>query len=109
MNKTIQHVVATTLVLAGAAVAAFAVFTWSGLYNFAADDPHTTLVRSTLETLRERSIETRAAKLTVPDLSDPARVVQGAGNYSAMCAGCHLTLAYSAANSATGSIPSRPI
>src|SRR3546814_7101354 len=28
--------------------------------------------------------------LKVPDLDDQGRIVQGAGNYDAMCTGCHL-------------------
>ncbi len=85
-GKTTGFVVAL-VVLALAAGA----FVWSGLYNIGADDPHYRATHAILETLRERSIETRAGKLDVPDLSDPARITQGAGNYSAMCTGCHLS------------------
>jgi mono/diheme cytochrome c family protein len=80
------------LAVAGLGVAAAAVVAgavWSGVYNVAADDPHTGPVHAALETLRERSIEVRAADLAPPDLADPARIRQGAGNYAAMCAGCH--------------------
>ncbi|MEZ5463004.1 cytochrome c [Dokdonella sp.] len=66
------------------------IFIWSGVYNIGADDPHMRATHMLLETLRERSIESRASKLTVPDLSDPAKALQGAGNYNAMCVGCHL-------------------
>ena len=71
------------------AVLAVAGFIWSGLYNIGADDPHTGPVYSALETLRERSIAVRANELQVPNLDDQARIVQGAGTYAAMCAGCH--------------------
>ena len=77
-------------VLSGLAVAALSGFVWSGIYNIGADDPHTQPVRAVLETLRERSIEARASDVVVPDLDDAALVRQGAGNYDAMCAGCHL-------------------
>jgi mono/diheme cytochrome c family protein len=83
----------TLIVLVGLsfiAVLAMAGFVWSGLYNIGADDPHTGPVYSALETLRERSIKVRAKELQVPNLEDPARIVQGSGNYAAMCAGCHL-------------------
>jgi mono/diheme cytochrome c family protein len=79
-------VFATLVVLAVVASA----FVWSGIYNIGADDPHMRATYAVLETLRDRSIEVRADHLTVPDLSDPARATQGAGNYDAMCAGCHL-------------------
>ena len=63
-----------------------------GVYNVAADDPHSCPVYALLETARERSIEVRAAKLQVPtNLDDPERIRQGAGNYNAMCVTCHLS------------------
>lgn len=66
-------------------------FIWSGTYNVAADVTHTDAVHFLLEATRERSIATRAGRLDVPSgLDDPARIVQGSGNYAAMCAGCHL-------------------
>lgn len=77
-------------VLAGAVVGALG-FTYSGIYNVAADDPHTRPVYALMETVRDRSIAARAAGLTVPnDLASEARIRQGAGNYNAMCMGCHL-------------------
>ena len=76
--------------LSGLAVLGAAGFVWSGVYNIGADDPHTRPVFTLLQSLRERSIAARAAKLQVPDLSDPKRIAQGAGNYDAMCTGCHL-------------------
>lgn len=88
-----SHTRKFTAVIVGLAVlaAAVGVFIWSGLYNIGADDPHFRATYAILETLRDRSIETRASKLEVPDLSDPARITQGAGNYNAMCIGCHLS------------------
>ena len=80
----------TLTALSGVAVAAAAGFIWSGFYNMAADDPHYPMTTSLLEAMRERSVETRAGLLTVPDITDPARITQGAGNYNAMCMGCHL-------------------
>jgi mono/diheme cytochrome c family protein/ketosteroid isomerase-like protein len=65
-------------------------FLWSGLYDIGADDHHTRPVYAALETLRDRSIAARADSVTVPDLTDAALIRQGAGNYDAMCSGCHL-------------------
>lgn len=61
-----------------------------GLYNVAADEEHTGLVYTLLETARDRSIAARAADLKMPDLNDAQRIRRGAGNYDAMCVGCHL-------------------
>lgn len=80
----------TLSLLSGVAVLAAAGFIWSGVYNVGADDQHTRPVYAVVETLRERSIQARASKLDIPDMADPARIKQGAGNYNAMCMGCHL-------------------
>lgn len=63
---------------------------WSGVYNIAADDPHTPAVYKLLEYARERSIAARAGTIEVPDLAAPGLVRSGAGNYDSMCTGCHL-------------------
>ena len=75
------------LVLIGAA----AVGIYAGLYNIAADVPHTQPVYWLLETVRDRSVEARARDIVVPnDLKDPNRISRGAGQYADMCSGCHL-------------------
>lgn len=72
------------LVLAGAA------WVYSGWYDVAADVPHTPLVTTVLDTLRDRSVEARAAGISPPGLEARARMVSGAGHYDAMCKACHL-------------------
>jgi mono/diheme cytochrome c family protein len=101
----------TLLVLLGLVVAivvATSGFVWSGAYDVGADAPHTRPVYALLETIRDRSIQTRAASLQVPDLSDPARVIQGSGNYQAMCAGCHLAPGMAATELSQGLYPAPP-
>jgi hypothetical protein len=86
-----RHCLITVLVLALASLLIIGIFVWSGIYNIGADDTHTRPVYSMLETLRERSIGARAKKLhPPPNLNDQTLVRQGAGNYNAMCMGCHL-------------------
>lgn len=94
--------------LAIGAVAMLGGFVWSGIYNVGADDPHTRPVYAVMEALRERSIKARANKLNVPDLTDRARIVQGAGNYNAMCTGCHLAPGASETELSKGLYPSPP-
>ena len=98
------------IILAFAALlAAAAVFIWSGAYDIAADAPHTRPVHSLLQSLRERSIAARTADLVVPsDLSDPARIRQGAGNYNAMCMDCHLAPGMAETELSRGLYPSPP-
>lgn len=101
----------TLFVLAGlsaVAVLAAAGFIWSGLYNIGADDPHTGPVYAALETLRERSIEVRANELQVPNIDDPARILQGSGNYAAMCTGCHLAPGMADTEMSQGLYPAPP-
>ncbi|HNC52200.1 MAG TPA: cytochrome c [Accumulibacter sp.] len=63
-----------------------------GLIPFSADEPHSEAVRSLIVFARERSIAMAAVGVTIPDdLASPERIRRGAGNYEAMCAGCHLS------------------
>jgi hypothetical protein len=72
-------------------VAVAAVAIYAGLYNIAADVPHTQPVYWLLDTLRERSVAVRARDIVVPkDLDDPTRISKGASEYAEMCSGCHL-------------------
>ncbi len=97
------------LLLIAAALAIAGIFIGSGIYNIGADDAHTRPVHQMLQTLRERSIETRASKLEVPaNLMDPARIVQGAGNYDAMCVACHLSPGVSQTELSRGLYPAPP-
>ena len=75
------------LVLVGASAAGI----YAGLYNIAADVPHTRPVYWLFETVRERSVAARARDIVVPkDLDDANRISKGAGQYAEMCSGCHL-------------------
>ena len=81
----------------------------AGVYNVAADDPHTPLTFAVLEQVRTASVRARAAKLKVPaDLDSPARITQGAGNYDAMCAGCHLAPGMGPTELSRGLYPAPP-
>jgi mono/diheme cytochrome c family protein len=75
------------LVLIGAA----SLVVYGGIYNVAADIPHTQPVFWLMTTVRERSIAVHATGVVVPpDLTDPKRLATGAGQYAEMCSGCHL-------------------
>ena len=73
------------------AIGAVASGVYWGVYNVAADVPHTQPVFRLLEAVRDRSIAVRAAEVVVPsDLTDPGRIASGAGQYAEMCSSCHL-------------------
>ena len=80
--------------LVGGALLAFlavvAVAIYAGLYNIAADVPHTPPVYWLLETVRDRSVAARARDIVPNDLDDANRISKGAGQYAEMCSGCHL-------------------
>ncbi len=104
-RKTLVTLAALPVVV----VLAIGGYVWSGSYNVGADDPHTGPVYAVLETVRDRSIATRASRLQVPgDLQDPARITQGAGNYNAMCMGCHLAPGMAATEMSRGLYPAPP-
>ena len=81
------RVIGALALLIGAAVVAI----YAGLYNIAADVPHTQPVYWLLDTIRERSVIARARDIVVPnDLDDANRISKGASEYAEMCSGCHL-------------------
>ncbi|MEP7044604.1 MAG: cytochrome c, partial [Dokdonella sp.] len=82
LSKLIVLLLALSLIAAGSA--------WSGVYDFAADTPHWPLTEQALKMARTRSIATHALGIVVPDLDDAALIRSAAGNYDAMCSGCHL-------------------
>jgi mono/diheme cytochrome c family protein len=62
-----------------------------GLYDVAADSPHTRPVYWLLQTARDRSVAVRARGITPPgDLADARRIAKGAGLYQEMCSSCHI-------------------
>lgn len=90
MRITLPRWLLAALLVLAASLAGAAAYIGLGVYSVAADDPHGRLVHGFLQTVRERSISARVRDLAVPDLGDPAKIRQGAGNYDAMCVACHL-------------------
>lgn len=78
------------LLLTLAVLALIAVAVYSGVINIGADTPHVEPVHRLIVMLRDRSIEVRSERITVPNLESKALIRSGAGNYDAMCAACHL-------------------
>lgn len=81
--------IALALLVLGLAAAGFVIY--RGLIDVAADSPHWPPVYRLIALARERAIERSSRDIALPaDLGDGERVRRGAGNYDAMCAGCHL-------------------
>ena len=106
-----QHLPSVTFVLIVLLVlAAFAgVFIYAGVYNIGADAPHSRLVLTALEQLRDRSVTNHARNVTPPaDLNDPKRIAAGAALYNEMCTGCHLGPGLERSELSQGLYPSAP-
>jgi len=84
--KYLKGMIALVIVV----IIAIAAWIWTGSYNVGADSPHWAFTRYVIGQLREHSIESRSADITVPNLDDPALVAEGAHHYAEMCTGCHL-------------------
>ena len=89
MQKVAEYALVVAIALATLA-AGVGAYVWSGLYDIGADAPHWKPTHALLETLRDRSIQMHARNLAMPDLDDTQRILKGAGQYAAMCTGCHL-------------------
>jgi ketosteroid isomerase-like protein len=85
-----KRLIVTLAFFCAIVVAGIGVFVWSGIYNIGADDHHTKPVYALMKALRERSIERHAKDIAVLNLDDPQLILKGAGQYAAMCTGCHL-------------------
>lgn len=73
----------------GAILLALLVFAYSGLYDVAATTPHSGPVSWFMHTTYHASMARRAQAVSAPRLDDDRRRLAGAGDYDAMCAGCH--------------------
>ena len=76
----------TPIVLIG--VLALAIY--AGLYDIAADEPHSQPVFWLMQMVRDRSIVAHATDSVPVDLSNPKRIASGAVQYEEMCSTCHL-------------------
>lgn len=87
MNKMLLGALGALAALAAAAT----IVLYAGAIDVAADVPHHPAVLRLIEFARERAIARAARDLAPPsDLAGIERIRRGAGNYDAMCAGCHL-------------------
>lgn len=89
MKRRPKEVLVAVSVLVVIAIAS-GIYAQSGLYDIGADDHHWAVTYAILQSVRDRSIRERSKDLRPPNLEDPQLVSEGAGQYAAMCAGCHL-------------------
>lgn len=80
------------LVLGAAISALAALIIYLGIFDVAADVPHSAFTSSVIELVRDRSIAARSKDIQVPPLDDPKLIEEGAREYAEMCTGCHLAV-----------------
>ncbi|HVT59199.1 MAG TPA: cytochrome c [Thermoanaerobaculia bacterium] len=102
--RTIRTLVALIVLLAAAAVG----FAYSGIYDVAAITPEPQWLQLTFSTVKDHSIERRAAAITAPPLSDPKALRTGLGHFREMCVSCHGAPGVEAAEFAKGLNPKPP-
>jgi len=86
-----QFLLGAASVIGLGAIAGFGYIQRGGL-DFAADSAHSDGVTKLIVWAREQSITKQAKDIVPPaDLAAAERIRRGAGNYEAMCVGCHLS------------------
>ncbi len=87
-ESLMKNIVFTVLGVTVVAILSVLIFVYSGVYDVAATKENSAAKVWLLQTTLNRSVASRAAKITVPSL-DKADLLEGASHYDAMCASCH--------------------
>ncbi|GLQ91041.1 c-type cytochrome [Dyella flagellata] len=103
-----KTIISTIVVLVILALLGY-VYAGSGNYNIGADVPHWPATYRFLSMVRSRSIQHQAESVSVPKLNDPALILKGAGQYAAMCTGCHLAPGMHDSELRAGLYPQPPV
>lgn len=101
--------VKAALVLAVLVALALLAYVYSGAYDVAASRPDAAGSSWLLSTVRQRSIETRVADITVPPLTDQKLILEGFEHYHEMCTGCHLAPGIESSEIREGLNPQPPV
>ncbi len=64
-------------------------FSYSGVYDVSARVPHSVVTEWLLSNTSHNSVKSRAKQVVVPDLTSEELILIGAGDFDAMCVGCH--------------------
>ena len=100
--------IVAAIAIAGAVIGGACIY--FGVYNLAADAPHTRPVLWLMETARDRAVAVRSGAIQVPaNLGNPTRVVAGAGLYDDMCTSCHLAPGMEKTEISQGLYPRAPV
>jgi mono/diheme cytochrome c family protein len=81
---------------------------YTGSFNIAATEEHTSFVRWAFDTTFRNSVELRAADLAAPENFTPSMIAAGASEYKARCQHCHAGPGVKPAEWASGMRPKPP-
>jgi len=76
---------AIALLIALCAITLTIAIIYCGVFDVAANVPHTRAVYKFLQIVRDRSVAIRASEVEVPSLADPRLIATSAKDYAAMC------------------------
>ncbi|HSN18215.1 MAG TPA: cytochrome c [Gammaproteobacteria bacterium] len=105
----IATVIKLAIVIVLLCAAATVGYAYSGLYDVAASEPDNAVMRWLLVTVRDHSIERRAAAIEVPPLTDPQLIQEGFEHYHEMCVSCHLAPGVESSEIRLGLNPQPPV
>ena len=103
-----MNVIRTLVFLLVLSLIGIATYIYLGVYDVAADMPHSAFAFNVMQVARQRSIAARAQEIKVPPLDDPTLIASGADHYRAMCSGCHLAPGISDSDLRKGLNPQPP-
>lgn len=103
------NMVKTALALAAISILLVLGYAYSGFYDVSASQPDAGALRWLLVTVRDRSIDRRAAGVNVPPLTDPQLIQEGFEHYHEMCTGCHLAPGIESSEIRAGLNPQPPV
>lgn len=83
-------------------------FIFSGIFNPGALKPHKDLTLWAINTTKDKSIEKRAKKISVPYLDDTSMIQTGFRHYNEMCVMCHSAPGIKESEIAEGLYPHAP-
>ena len=81
---------------------------YTGAYNIAATEEHTSLFRWTFDTTFRNSVRRQAAEISAPKNVSPQMISAGASDYKQMCQQCHSGPGVERAEWASGMRPKPP-
>ena len=107
--QTLRMVILTCVILTIILFVSVIIFIYSGIFDVSAQGKENPLLHWLLTTTRERSITVHAAEIkVVPNLNDPALIMEGSNHYQEMCVECHRAPGLADSETSKGLNPSPP-